>query len=308
MLIKAFGFEVKELTDDGTFEGYASIFGNVDAYGDIVEKGAFKKTIKENPKPPILWQHNPDWPIGVTEEMHEDDTGLYVRGKLVMEVQQAREAHALMKAGATKGLSIGYRLIKWLIDQADQVRRLKEVKLMEWSPVTFPANTLARVTGVKGLLDAARWSPEALVALLDQAKTIHTTPDSDEVGGELLHAFAADTMELLEELLKREPVEGVPALLDQVTTLCERISTLRTTGAYGTSIQRALDIVGELPDDVYGDQKGVACDALSSLLVLVKEPPAAGDNSEQDTHKAEEPSMEQFATSLLADIQTITRR
>lgn len=303
LLRKSFGLEIKDLTEEGSFEGYASVFGNVDAYGDVVEKGAFKKTIKENPNPPILWQHNPDWPIGVTQEMREDDTGLFVKGKLVMEVQQAREAHALMKAGATKGLSIGYRLVKYLIDQTESVRRLKEVFLAEWSPVTFPANVRAQVVGVKHLLDPTRWNPEALTALLENAKSIHTTPDSDIVGGEALHALAGDTISLLEELLKSGPLDSetasVPVLLDQVAVLCEQISRLRIKGAYGPKIQRALDLLGELPDTQYGDQKAVAVDAVSSLLPLSEEqtPPV--------TPPVEEPSSEKFVADLLADLKSL---
>jgi HK97 family phage prohead protease len=147
-------FEVKDISDEGEFEGYAAIFGNVDSYGDIIEPGAFTKTIKESKgQVPILWQHDRYEPIGVGRDMAEDGTGLKVVGQLVLEVRRGTEARALLKAKALGGLSIGYQTIKYLIDKEGPdgvgVRRLKELKLWEYSPVTFPANTLAVVSDVK---------------------------------------------------------------------------------------------------------------------------------------------------------------
>lgn len=148
---KTFQFEIKSFDDEtGTFEGYAAIFGSMDYGGDVIEKGAFKKTLKEHSSFPILWQHDSTKPIGLGEAS-EDDTGLYVKGKLNQEVQQAKEAYALIKQGALKGLSIGYSTIQdaW----ENSIRKLKEVKLYEYSPVTFPMNPLAGITGVKSMED-----------------------------------------------------------------------------------------------------------------------------------------------------------
>ncbi|MFA4974586.1 MAG: HK97 family phage prohead protease, partial [bacterium] len=105
---KTVPFEIKELTDLGVFEGYASVFGNVDAGGDVVERGAFAKTLKERgSKVRVCHQH--DWKdvIGKPLELREDDRGLYVKAQLVLDVQRAREDYALMKAGALTDLSIG---------------------------------------------------------------------------------------------------------------------------------------------------------------------------------------------------------
>lgn len=162
-MLTDFEFEVKELGDDGTFEGLAAVFGNVDQQGDRIEKGAFKKTIRESKGiVPILWQHDPWHPIGVSESMEETDKGLAVVGQLVMDVQQAREAHALMKAGAIKALSIGYRAVKETVlsgtqsvSEAGAWRLLHEVKLREFSPVTFPANEAALITHVKRAAEIA---------------------------------------------------------------------------------------------------------------------------------------------------------
>jgi HK97 family phage prohead protease len=192
---KDFEFKLDDISDEGEFDGYASVFGNVDCYDDIVERGAFKKTIKESKgRVPILWQHDPYNPIGVSLELEEDDFGLRARGQLVLEVQQAAEARALMKAKALGGLSIGYQTVKYLIDQegvdGQPVRRLKEVKLWEFSPVTFPANTLAVVNDVKSV-DVDRLAsllrklrsedPELVKALLESTQPAHEAT-GDEAG------------------------------------------------------------------------------------------------------------------------------
>jgi len=143
-------FEVKQLDEAGVFEGYAAVFGNEDLGGDVIEPGAFKKTLKENPTLPILWQHDVREPIGVTLEACEDGKGLRVRGQLNLETSRGREAYALLKQGALRGLSIGYDTIKeaW----HGSVRRLKEVRLWEWSLVTFPMNPKAQITAVKSVV------------------------------------------------------------------------------------------------------------------------------------------------------------
>lgn len=133
--------------DQGTFEGYLSVFGNVDLGGDVVEKGAFDKTLQERGTFPLLWQHDHKSPIG-TLDAETNDRGLRVRGKLLLSVAKAREAYDLLKAGIVKGLSIGYEAVK--ADHKDGIRRLREVKLHEGSLVTFAMNPLATVEAVKG--------------------------------------------------------------------------------------------------------------------------------------------------------------
>lgn len=159
MKTKNLEFKVKSLDDSGSFAGYASVFGNEDFYGDIVEVGAFSNSIKsladDKKKLPILWQHDPSQPIGVFEELKEDDRGLHVKGRLLVdEVRQAKEAYALMKAGAIDGLSIGYRTNKADLDLDTGIRRLLDVDLKEASIVTFPANEESRIEAVKQKLEA----------------------------------------------------------------------------------------------------------------------------------------------------------
>jgi HK97 family phage prohead protease len=149
---------------DRTFSGYGAVFGNVDSYGDVIQKGAFKKTLQEHKDagtmPAMLSQHG-GWlsagdmmPIGVWTSMSEDDTGLLVEGKL-SDTPRGQEAYTLLKDKALTGMSIGYvaREFSYGSKPDDPRRVLKDVDLMEVSLVTFPANPLARVDGVK----AAHW-------------------------------------------------------------------------------------------------------------------------------------------------------
>ena len=151
MKTKDFALQVKDLSEDGTFTGYGSVNGNVDSYGERVMPGAFAGSLakhkREGTNVLMLWQHNPNEPIGVWEDLAEDAKGLWGKGRLIMEVQKAREVHALMKANAIGGLSIGYREIKATPD--GNVRNLEELDLREISPVSFPANRRARIEAVK---------------------------------------------------------------------------------------------------------------------------------------------------------------
>lgn len=144
--------DLKEVSEEGVFEGYASKFGDRDQGGDTVMKGAFKNSLSQRKAKGVkmLWQHDPSYPIGVWDEIKEDATGLFVRGRLLTTVQKAKETYELMKAGVIDGLSIGYRTIKSLRDDATEFRQLKEVDLWEISLVTFPMLTSATVTSVKG--------------------------------------------------------------------------------------------------------------------------------------------------------------
>lgn len=148
---KDFTLEVKGLSEDGTFEGYGSIFGNVDSYGEKVVPGAFVESLarhkREGTSVLMLWQHNPDEPIGVWEDLAEDAKGLWGKGRLLTEVQRAKEVHVLMKNKAVRGLSIGYRELD--ADQEQGIRILKKLDLWEISPVSFPANRRARIEAVK---------------------------------------------------------------------------------------------------------------------------------------------------------------
>lgn len=163
-------FEVKEVTEEGRIEGYGSTFGGKpDSYRDIVVKGAFKETIERGGRNgtgiPMLWQHNFNEPIGLWDTLAENSKGLKAGGNLVMEVQRAREAHALAKAKVITGLSMGWDFLRDKsgvvekdaveFDDNKKIRYLKKVELWEISPVTFPANINANITNVKCLIEQA---------------------------------------------------------------------------------------------------------------------------------------------------------
>ena len=157
---------VKTIDDAGVFEGYGSVFGVEDSYRDVVLPGAFSKSLAswrdKKAMPPLLWQHQHDKPIGVYEAMAEDEHGLFVRGRLlVQDVSLAKEAWALLKAGAIKGLSIGYRPVLEEYNHESKVNNLKEIDLWETSLVTFPANEDAVVTSIKTVREFEKFLREA---------------------------------------------------------------------------------------------------------------------------------------------------
>lgn len=150
----ALNLKAEGVADDGRFSGYGSVFGVVDSYKEIVAPGAFGDSLAElaakDRRVPVLWQHRQDQPIGIYSAISEDETGLKVDGQLLIEhVAQAKEAHALMKAGAVTGLSIGYWVRESSFDEKTGIRTLSKLDLVEVSLVTFPANDEARVEAVK---------------------------------------------------------------------------------------------------------------------------------------------------------------
>jgi len=150
---RAFALSIKATGDDGSVEGYGSVFGVRDNYDDVIAKGAFLASLKEHKAagsmPAMLWQHDSSEPIGIWTDMVEDAKGLKIVGKLALETVRGKEAHALLKMGALNGLSIGFMPKQWTYDRDTEVRTLTEIDLWEVSLVTFPANEKARVTNVK---------------------------------------------------------------------------------------------------------------------------------------------------------------
>ena len=161
--------------EDGTFEGYGSVFDVLDTYGDIVRPGAYAASLArhkaDGTRPKLLWQHLQEEPIGIWDEMVEDDVGLFCKGRLLLDIPRAREAHLLMKAGAIDGLSIGFQAVAAEFVAADgagyrdmlpitsvsggQVRAVTEIDLWEVSIVTFASNPVSQVTAVRRSLVGA---------------------------------------------------------------------------------------------------------------------------------------------------------
>ncbi|MCM2291897.1 HK97 family phage prohead protease [Allorhizobium sp. BGMRC 0089] len=139
------------LEGDGTFSGYASVFGEVDLSRDIIEPGAFRQSLKSRGVAGIrmLYQHDPAQPIGTWITLKEDARGLYVVGRLTAGVARAEEVRALMKSGALDGLSIGFQTVKARQDGKTGIRHILQADLWEISVVTFPMAPSARVSSVK---------------------------------------------------------------------------------------------------------------------------------------------------------------
>lgn len=156
MKTKDFAFKVKAADDDGAIEGYASVFGVRDSYNEVVLPGAFADSLarhkREGSYPLMLWQHNPDEPIGVWHELADDGKGLYGKGKLLQGVRRADEALIMLRAGAIQGMSIGYREVDVEPAKDGEARRLVKLDLLEASIVSFPANRRSRVEVVKQIL------------------------------------------------------------------------------------------------------------------------------------------------------------
>ncbi len=140
--------ETLAVQDGAVIEGYASLFGARDQGGDVVAEGAYAaslaRAVKEGRKIKMLWQHDPAQPIGVWDEVREDEQGLWVKGRILDATQKGAEAAALITAGAIDGLSIGYRTLKSTKTDKGQ-RLLTELELWEVSLVTFPMLPTARV-------------------------------------------------------------------------------------------------------------------------------------------------------------------
>lgn len=155
---RSFNLEIKAVQEDGFFSGYGAVFGNLDWYNDKILPGAFKQTLSDwaakGKFPPVLWNHSTNEPIGVYTKMVEDEKGLYVEGNLLInDVPRARATHALLKAGAIDGMSIGYRTIKSSYNEITDIRELIQLDLDEISIVTMPANEKSTVMSVKSKLD-----------------------------------------------------------------------------------------------------------------------------------------------------------
>lgn len=214
MKIERKKFELKIEAGDasqGMIRGFASTFGNEDQGYDIVEAGAFKQTIKANKgRFPILADHNPSKQIGWNIRAEETEHGLYVEGKLNMKDPLAVARHQLamdaLDLGAKMGLSIGYSVVKSEPDkERPMVRRLKELKLWEYSMVTFPMNVEAMVTDAKQALmelPEQAWvseireemirrgfTPDQLLKALGEFQAAHTVSDPGRMAQSLDRAI-----------------------------------------------------------------------------------------------------------------------
>lgn len=198
--------------DTGTFEGYASVFGGVDSYGDTILNGAFSSTLRQNGLPKMFYGHDWSMPIGKWVNAKEDEKGLYVKGELTPGLSLASDVHAALKHGTLDGLSIGGFVKQGDYDTTDTGRLIRKwSRLVEVSPVVFPADGNARIDSetVKGadlidainevesirdleslLRDAAGLSKGAAVALVARARVVLGVGDPHEAQTKAMQAIA----------------------------------------------------------------------------------------------------------------------
>jgi len=143
-------------TEPGMFSCYGAAFNNVDGGGDVIEPGAFDDDVKAFAKgqpPGMFWQHNPEDPVGHWLDMGQDSKGLRMKGKLWVDsgIPHAEQAYKMLQNPGPKGFSIGYKAVKYVIDNAKGIRRLQKLKTREVSVVTFPMNEKACLLGVKSM-------------------------------------------------------------------------------------------------------------------------------------------------------------
>ena len=214
---RSFRLEALEIkaNEDGTIEGYGSVFGVVDSWNDIIAPGAFKNTLAahkaEGTLPAMLWQHKDSEPIGIWTEMVEDAKGLRLKGKLALGTVKGKEAHELVKLGALNGLSVGFITKQYSYDNTNDIRTLLEVDLWEVSLVTFPANGKARVTDVK--------SSEELATPKDAEHTLREAGFS-KAGAT---AFVSRVMRMGEE--RRESANSTADALKAAQRLLDNITS-----------------------------------------------------------------------------------
>ncbi|WP_447871163.1 HK97 family phage prohead protease [Serratia fonticola] len=200
---KTLSFEETEIkfTGDGTqgiFEGYASVFGNVDSDGDVILYGAFKNTLEKQTRKVAMFFNHRAWelPVGKWDALQEDTKGLFVRGQLTPGHSGASDLKAAMQHGTVEGMSVGFSVTKDDYSLAANGGRIfKNISaLREISVCTFPANELAGVSamksidGIETIRDVENWlrdsvglSKSQAVGLIARFKSaIRSESDSDE--------------------------------------------------------------------------------------------------------------------------------
>ncbi len=219
---KTVAFSLEKMdAQEGTFQGYASTFGNLDLVGDVIHPGAFTKTLAERGgKVRLLWQHDTTEPIGKPLELREDAKGLYIKAK-VSDTSRGRDALALLRDGAIDSMSIGYDVIPSGVDfskgsDGKTVRNLRELKLYEVSLVSFPANEQATVLSVKGAVpvhtpkkapEGEAWSKPTLRDFTDQQWEDLSEAERRRIAGHYAYYSDLDTFGSL-HLPHHRPSDG----------------------------------------------------------------------------------------------------
>ncbi len=206
--------EVKA-SDAGHIEGYASVFSGIDSYGDTIEPTAFDKVLERGDMPRMFFNHD-RWglPIGAWDKMEKDEHGLFMRGRLNLSLKEGRDVYEAVRFGSVDGLSICFSIEQSSVDE-DGIRHLRSVAtLPEVSVVTYPADSAARIVGVKAALDgidtitdferllrdAGGFSRGEAVALVAKARQILTAVPGDPGEAEGTNPALAAMRDLLNRI------------------------------------------------------------------------------------------------------------
>lgn len=146
------GLEIRAAADGtGAIAGYAAVWNKRDTFGDVIQPGAFARSLAEHraagTRPLLLRDHNPRLIVGVWQDVAEDATGLRVSGQIILETRDGADAHALLKGGAMDGLSIGFRTRRATPTRGGRI--VADMDLFEISLVGRPAQALARLSSIR---------------------------------------------------------------------------------------------------------------------------------------------------------------
>jgi uncharacterized protein len=220
MEFKSLKFSLGKVDDEGIFDGYASVSGVIDSYGDIVERGAFTKTLSEHDFFPVLDSHQTTVQLGIAR-LKEDKRGLKVeRGELNMDVARAREVRSLMHQGAIRGLSIGYDTVKHERDR-DHNRRLIEINLWEISPCTFQANPKALIGNIKSMADLS--TALGMILTMDIKSIDKDQRDMAKKAIERIKTLMDENEPSIDTPLDQEPSPSLEPFIAAVNQFCEQI-------------------------------------------------------------------------------------
>jgi hypothetical protein len=198
---------IKANVEQGVIDGYASYFSNKDSHGDIIQPGAFTKTIKENAnRIKVLWQHDMQEPIGKPLTMEEDSKGLYTSSK-ISETDVGKKALILARDGVLNEMSIGFNTIKEDYNAAINANIIREIKLWEYSLVTFASNELAKVSDVKNLISEYQYSKGNILDILalklfEQIKTLMSEPQKSTQAEEIINDDVQKIMAEIKKMMK----------------------------------------------------------------------------------------------------------
>lgn len=237
MKFKAFATDV-EMTDGGSITGYASTFDRIpDAYGDVVAKGAFAKTLekwaelnKQGRYIPLLWGHDTADPmsnIGRVVEAYEDEKGLFIRGEFDAENERAQYVRKLAEEGRVYQFSFAYEIKdagETTLENNAKAYELRELELFEVSVVQIPANQYATVEEVKAIADGIKSGRRNSAKDADDLRAIAASAQEIiDVVSSLLADDETDTTDEVDEREAQKSVEGETAQTEFVTAYKQAI-------------------------------------------------------------------------------------